>query len=508
MVNDNGVYVKKNTLKYSFGVFLIGYIFIIYQLLLILINSDSKEATLISIVLLSILFAVSTLSAYIEMNNIMLALFYICLFNFQFSYFFFGLLLGYEFWIIPDYYGETVYSNFSSINEVLLIIGLSIIVIHFVLLLFHQKYQRKQLKFCTYYIIDSSLINIRKVSKVIILITGPFAFYFLFKQIQYVMINGYQAYFLATYSDMGINIITSQLETMFRVAIAIYFATYPSRRELRIPLCMYVIYTLMYLGTGDRTNVAVLFLMLIWYFSEYSKRYSIIRLKKKFNLKIVVTGLTLVAIFSIWNQVRYSFGTGRTVNFLDTKNSSIIEFLISQGRSYNTILKAISIDKESIISFSDRFIMLFQPLLHQLEGMSFGIINMGALHKMGGYIFTKIPSSADLLSIYTNSHIYLSGGGLGSSYLAEGVLLGGNIGIIITSSIVALIIAFASYKSKGKFWAHSFVIFSFIFIMRFPRDLTFGMLAFLIPFIIRAALIYFVSYVLSSLSNNRLHTKE
>jgi len=337
----------------------------------------------------------------------------------------------------------------------------------------------------------------------------------MFKQIQYVMTNGYQSYFLTTSKDMGINAIVNQLETLFRVAIAMYFATYPKRKQLRNAIRLYIIYTLLYLGVGDRTNLAVLFMMLIWYFSEYKKKYSLVgKNSRSFNLKvrikIIILGVVLLFVFSIWNEIRYSFATGIGVSVSNSNISLIIDFLSSQGRSYNTVLKALRINKIGILTINDRLVMLFQPLLHQLEGMSLNIFNLEFPREQGGFMFTKVPSSADLISIFTNASIYSSGGGLGTSYLAEGILLGGYFGVLITSLIVSAIIIFASYNRKDNYWKRSFVIFSFMYIMRLPRDYTLGILAFFLPFIIRFGLILFISTILSWANSvvPKQHTKK
>lgn len=506
MLKNTAMNIRNKNLKFYYGVIITGFIFVIYQLLLIMLNTNSEEATAMSILILFVLFIFSIISAYKDMNNIMLLLFYICLFNFQFSYIFFGVFLGYEYWIIPGYFGEVVYSRFTIINQVLLIIGMSIVLIHSLLIKYHFKYIKRESEYKSNYRIDSILKYVQFVSKIIIIITAPFAFMFMYKQIQYVMTNGYQSYFLTTTKDMGINVIVNQLETLFRVAIAMFFATYPKRKQLRIPLVLYICYTLLYLGVGDRTNLAVLFMMLIWYFSEYKKKYSLgLRNSRRFNLKerlkIIILGVVLLLVFSIWNEIRYGFGTGREFSVSNSNSSMIIDFLSSQGRSYNTVLKALTIDKIGILTISDRLVMLFQPLLHQLEGMSLNIFNWDILHEQGGFMFTKVPSSADLISIFTNSSIYLSGGGLGTSYLAEGILLGGYFGVLITSLIVSAIIIFASYKTKDNYWKRSFVIFSFMYIMRLPRDYTFGILAFFLPFIIRFGLIFFISIILSGVNS-------
>lgn len=498
---DNLKSITKKRIKFSHFTFITGYIFILYQLILFLFSSNSKVATSASILLLFLLFLFSCISAYKDMKNIMLLLFYICLFNFQFSYFFFGLLLGYDFWIIPDYFGEVVNSSFSVINQVLFLIGLSVIVVHAILIKYHNNYQRKKTRYISHYKIDNVLIYVQKISKLIIIITAPFALLVVYKQMQYVLTYGYQTYFLVSSSDMGVSTILSQIETMFRVSMAMYFATYPNRKQLMVPLTIYIIYTIMYLGVGDRTNVAVLFMMLVWYFSEHKKRYPNTRKKLgpvniSGKIKVLIFGALLLFVFSIWNTIRYSFGTGKSLDLASNSNG-IIGFLASQGRSYNTVLKALTIDNESLLSISDRIILFFQPVLSQVEGMSLNLLDWEALRHIAGFSFSKIPSSADLISIFTNSKIYLSGGGLGTSYLAEGVLIAGYFGVLITSVIVAIIIGLASYYSQKSFWTNSFVIFSFVFIMRLPRDFTLGIVGFVLPFMSRAIIIYFVSKLIA-----------
>jgi len=367
--------------------------------------------------------------------------------------------------------------------------------------IYHKKHIKKSVYIKIFNIRSEKIITISKVSRITIFLTAPFAFLLLFKQINYVLEHGYQAYFLASSSEMGINQIISQFETLFRVSVAIYLATYPKVKELRLPLIIYVLYTLLYLGIGDRTNIAVLFMLLIWYFIEHKKRTSqgnwqLPRIKFGNKFKLIVSGVSLLLIFSVWNEVRYSFGTGRSIHVSNGGLSNIVEFIVSQGRSFNTVLKAIKINDTGMLTISEKIIILIQPLVHQIEGMLSTTFNFESLHMIGGYSFNHIPSSADVISIFTNTKLYLSGAGLGSSFIAEGVLIAGIFGVIITSTIVGTIISFASYSSNKNFWLHSFVIFSFIFIMRFPRDLTFGMFAFLIPFAIRAVLIYLICIII------------
>lgn len=449
----------------------------------------------IKIVLTFFIFICAGMAAYKELGNIILCLFYICLFNFQFNWLFFGFLFDQQYWNVYDYFGMSFNYSFSEINDVLSYLLISIVTVFFI------SYKYKNLSNQYVYKVDPNNMKLQNVCYYLTLISFPFAFYVMYIQVSYVITYGYQAYFLRTESfDYGF--IADQMETLYRVVFAIFLATIPDAKKLRVPLFLYIIYVFMYLGTGDRTNVAILFFMLIWYFYERSNMTgssNSVKINLKKRILLVVSGMALAFIFSIWNAIRYSFGTGNNLlNSGDLVNDSpgIIEFFMSQGRSFITVMTAESINESQLLTLEYKVYLFFQPIISQLYNSALSIVGLTKDSvSISGYQFSIIPSSADLLSYYANSTVYLGGGGLGSSFIAEGVLMAGTLGVIFTSIIVGITINFLYYNSKQYIWIRAFTCFAFIFLMRFPRDLTLGPLAFAIPFAIRAFAIYLFALV-------------
>lgn len=485
---NNGILLK----KYSLTLFILAF-FALLSEYSVMIFGPGEALIGIKITITFLIFVFVALATYKEIENIMLTMFYICLFNFQFSWLFLGFFWNQPYWDI-EYFGINFCYSFKEINMVLNYLLIAIFTIFIVSYRYKYKYGSQK----SYAITYSTNNKIQKLSYYLILISFPFAFYAMHQQISYVLTHGYQAYF--TREEPFYGFFVNQMETLYRVAFAIFLATLPSIKKLRMPLLIYIIYTFLYLGTGDRTNVAVLFFMLIWYVAERNySTHSEHLLKINFTKRvfIVMGGLALGFIFSVWNAVRYSFGN-YALNYVEVANSSpgMLDFFTNQGRSFNTVMVAQSINEARPLTAAQKAYVLLQPVFDQLYRSALNIFDTNGTYSLGGFQFAHIPSSADLLSYYTNPMLYLSGGGLGSSFIAEGVLMGGMLGVILTSIIVATSLNFLHYNSRENFWVRAFTCFAFIFLMRYPRDLTLGPLAFLMPFAIRACVIYIVALLL------------
>ncbi len=223
---------------------------------------------------------------------------------------------------------------------------------------------------------------------------------------------------------------------LFSCVSMIYLAMRPPKREV-----YFVIVVLLFveggvqLLQGRRAFFATTLLFVVWYLFKY---YKIEKIHLRSILVIIFAGLLLVVLFYFVEMQR----SGKSAN--ETTLADIIRnFMISTGGSDsvigNTIAHADLFPKSGIV-------YLIDPILN--NPVSTIIFGKGGISQGNEYL-KNFDNFAHWISFLTNSSLYYSGHGMGSSYLAEVYLAFNLPGVFVVSVLIGKAIQIMSKIRLG-----------------------------------------------------------
>lgn len=390
-------------------------------------------------------------------NNIFIFCFLICFFVF--------LLGGQILDRIFDVYGY----NFSDDIElhadfVLLISLLGLSFGYFVL-------GRVKFKSNSKHLVDSTnnpqyITTIRRISKYYFFATYLLWMLILADNVLFVMQNGYTAYYLSYFSRISATI--REFGYMAPVAMFIFLATMPSKKEVKLPLIMYALYLLLSLGTGRRiyfmTGILIIFAYMMLRNKVNPGEGPWITKRQLIRLAIAVPFL-LIGMY-LFEYMRSEYFVGQSSDY-----PPIFGFFVRQGTSINVIkyarLFADRLNSEAHYSLYNITRFLQNSLLNDFLGLdlSFSIGRQSEMTaKAGTYL-------ADFISYNANSRIYAIGMGYGSCYIEELFIDFGYIGVFIGNAVYGLILnKFLNVTSgNSSVWKIAIGLFAIDAIFKAPR---------------------------------------
>ncbi|EOT2902268.1 O-antigen polysaccharide polymerase Wzy [Clostridium perfringens] len=307
------------------------------------------------------------------------------------------------------------------------------------------------------------------VAKFIYYISLPFAFFEIIMKIKFVLTNGYLNY----YTSFSLPLIVSKFSDFYLASFIILLALLPKLNRITKEIKIFILYCILSLFSGQRNTFIIPILFIVWYFS-YRDMLNLDKSKiitKKF---LVICGLSIIIIIPTFIFI----GDLRMGESGQAIFKRFFNFFDELGSSNHVLLRTLAI--EDVINQNDRIKFLFYPIknlinsniisqlifntkIYQQQTVEYALntFNYGAYHT---YICDPV--------------YYLSGGGFGSSYLAEAYLALGKLGVFIISILYSFYIKLAS-KIKYKNWMlRSIVFFSIYGLFFSPRDLALQFLVF------------------------------
>lgn len=280
---------------------------------------------------------------------------------------------------------------------------------------------------------------IRQLSVLALCISSVPFLYILFKTAINVVRNGYLTSFTSTTSVPSA---ISRLSMFFIPAFTVFLASMPEKKQMKLPLLIYSIYMITSLFTGRRNTIVTEALMLIIYFVLRDNLLS----KEKRVLKkrtIAYTGiLGIVAMYVLQFLALLRSGAANTTRGL---GEMLVSFLDSQGASFRVIVQTVNHIKLFDASTS------YQYLFYPFERFVHNNVVTSALFGLTPII--EVQSSAFVQTTHNFAHVltymvdparYLTGGGFGTSYVAEAYVAYGILGVIVVSLMIGLIFRFFS----------------------------------------------------------------
>lgn len=277
---------------------------------------------------------------------------------------------------------------------------------------------------------------IRQISKIVLYVSSLAFFYTLLKAALNVIRNGYLSSFTST---TDIPSIISRLSMFFIPAFAVFLATLPDKKQIKIPLAVYFVYMLASVLTGRRTTLVTEALMLMIYFVlrdsllEKEKRV----LKKRTVFYAGIFGLVGVYLLQLLALIRAGLNLDRGFGEM------IVSFIDSQGASFRVIMQTVNhIDLFPVGTSSAYLFYPFELFVHN---------NVATRTIFGLTPIVEVQNSQFVQSTHNFAHVltymvdpdrYLSGGGFGTSFIAEAYAAYRIVGVILLSMMIGLIFRF------------------------------------------------------------------
>lgn len=305
--------------------------------------------------------------------------------------------------------------------------------------------KKTNIKPTTYCYNSVEVLTIRKCSRILAYISFLFVCIVIYEQIRFVAVNGYFAFYIDFESTLPYVVIL--LGSLFDYCIYLFLATMPSKKEARPIIIIYLINGISYMGVGQRGGFVLSFLFIITYLFLRNKIMpgDSLWIGKKGIISLLVTMPLLVFFLYIFAYIRTD---GEVV---DSKNV-MMSFLYQQGVSVEVIGYAYDYEdyfpEGKIYSIGDILNYFNHNKIAQVFGDKEPVKPQSVEHALEDH------SLDAALTYFVKPDLYLRGGGLGSSYVAEAWKDLGYMGIMIFSYIYGLVLAsIPRWCRKGFWWA-------------------------------------------------------
>ncbi|HAH78697.1 MAG TPA: hypothetical protein DCL64_04125 [Ruminococcaceae bacterium] len=282
---------------------------------------------------------------------------------------------------------------------------------------------------------------IRQICVAVLLVSSLAFFYTLFRSILYVFRHGYLGSYIQQAED-DVPSAISRLSTLFAPAFAAFLATMPSRRQMKLPLAVYGVYMLASLFTGKRNTFVCEVLMLVIYFVlRDGLRARENRLFRKRTVLWAVFGaVALMYVLELVAEIRAGHGV-RARGVFD----SLVSFVYSQGASFRVIIQ--TVNNWDLFDHSQAYRFLFYPFEQFAHNNIFirTMFGLNPIVEVQNTEFVQTTSNfAHVLTYMVDPGRYLSGGGFGTSFVAEAFVAYGMAGVAAVSALVGVAFRFFS----------------------------------------------------------------
>lgn len=314
-------------------------------------------------------------------------------------------------------------------------------------------------------------------------ITLPAALYM---QLKIVLVRSAISYTAGYTINVAIPTPIKILTYLFLVFLFLYLAFRPSKTEVYFLLSTFLfIEGGVQLIQGRRALFATTLLFVIWYIIQY---FEIKKLKLRYLIGLLTVAFMMIILFFIVEQYRNQTSIGgHSVAMM------IRKFMISTGGSDSVI--ANTIQKKALFP-KNPWLYLIDPIVNN----PIAVILMGKGGNAQGYAYLEnFNSFSHWLSYLSQPILYLSGHGMGSSYLAEVYLVSGIPGVMVVSVFLG---RFIKWLSEFQFDSNIFktaLIFLFVKnLFTLPRDSFFswfGDFSYLLVGFLSVYLFYYRYYI-------------
>lgn len=342
---------------------------------------------------------------------------------------------------------------------------------------------------------------IRQISVFVLFFSSIAFFYVMFQTILYVFQYGYLASYIKT-AEQSVPSAINRMSMFFAPSFAVFLATMPNRKQMRFPMILYCVYMLTSLFTGRRNIFVCEALMIVIYFVL---RDSLLPKTQRFLTKKRI-GWAVVAAIVILYALEFvaQFRAGNSVKG-QTPLSLFVNFIYSQGASFRVVIQTVNcwdrFDHQTTYQF------LYYPfeLYFHNNALLGGMFGLAPINEAQNLKFVSTTHNfAHVITFMVDPTRYLSGGGFGTSYMAEAYVAYGLGGVAIVSAGIGIVFRlFSSMLTRS--WAVLalclIAVKEFVYI---PRNFAFGWITdvFSLTYLCYFLAIYLVALLLAQLGSH------
>lgn len=338
--------------------------------------------------------------------------FFVFLLGGHFCYEYFGMEL-------KHYFGDEYYIH----SNICLLLSLCFILIGSI---FHEKFRiklktvpfklKQQYDYClekNKNTTNSYIIKVRNISTLLFYITFLFWQAILLERVFFVKLHSYTSFYVDFKTT--IPFLFRALGALSPCYFYIFLATFPSKKESKIPILLYCWISILSLFTGRRSNLVIGFMFIALYYTV--RHYKNIKegwIKKYTIITVLIVCPVLIILLYIWGYSRVGESFGK-INFLD----GILGFFQQQGFSSSVLrlekFYEYALPKNRFYSFYSivknfRLNTIIKLLFNPQYGFSYLSNNVELALK---------GNSLDHALSYLKLYNYTEGAGVGSCYIAE-----------------------------------------------------------------------------------------
>ncbi len=308
---------------------------------------------------------------------------------------------------------------------------------------------------------ECNLLKIRSVSRLIYLFTYFILLFDTLNKVAFVAVSGYVSYY-TSYTSLLPTVIV-KIGDFAPIALVVFLATFPSKKECRTPLALYMVYAVALLLMGQRGGLIYNFIFVfgyLFYRNKHDENGEVWVSKKIVGLLIASIPVVLV-LLQIYEYVR----SGLDIQF-ESFGDSIVDFFVNIGSSSKVIKAGYVYQDEipkgnfyslgttlnyfkfsSLFNFSSSEIPAAHTAAYALEGHRFD--------DMISYLYMRTQ--------------YLNGHGAGSSFIAELYADFGYIGVAVGSYLYGVLFKKISNLDKKNWLSTAVKILMFMYTIKAPR---------------------------------------
>lgn len=281
---------------------------------------------------------------------------------------------------------------------------------------------------------------IRKISVAVLLVSSIASFYALFESILNVRQSGYLNSFLNPSVEIPSGI--SRLSMFFVPSFAVFLATLPDRKQMKLPMFVYGVYMLASIFTGRRTTFVCEALMITIYFVM---RDSLRKKEDRVLKKKTVGWLAVLTVAAMYLLQLFAVIRAGVENTSKSFGSMLVSFFNSQGASFRVVVQTVK--NWDLFDHNVSYLYLFYPFevfVHN-NAVTSTLFGLSPIVETQNTQFVQSTHNyAHVLTYLVDPARYLSGGGFGTSYVAEAYVAYGIAGVIAVSVMLGLIFRFLS----------------------------------------------------------------
>ena len=310
------------------------------------------------------------------------------------------------------------------------------------------------------------ILNIRKISKYYYYSTYLLWILIICDNVLFVLQRGYTTYYLS-YSSR-IPAIVREFGYMAPVALFIFLATMPEKKEAKLPIILYSLYLVLSLGTGRRIYLMTGLLIIFAYLmlrNKINPGNSLWISKRQMARILLIIPFVLIGMY-LFEYLRSENYVGQSSDY-----NPIFGFFVRQGTSINVIkyarLFSDRLNSDAHYSLYNITRWLQNNWLNDLLGLDLSY-SMGRQSELTA---TQGTYLADFVSYHANSRIYSIGMGYGSCYIEELYIDFGYIGVFIGNAIYGLVLNKLLKISESRYsvWKTAIGLFAIDAIFKAPR---------------------------------------